>query len=106
MPHIHDIMVVHGIGTQRRGQTLTSFSSRFYQGVRWQVQKAGKDPNDVKLFGRFQDNRTEVHYEDVVFRLWEISWERSFRLPSPGSVLDWQGLWSSQGAYRWTRALP
>jgi len=94
--HIHDILVVHGIGTQRRGHTLTSFSSRFYRGVRWQVQKAGKDPNDVKLFGHFQENRMEVHYEDEVFRLWEISWERSFRLPSPGSVLDWQGLWSSQ----------
>jgi predicted flap endonuclease-1-like 5' DNA nuclease len=96
MGRVHDIIAVHGVGEQRRGDTLVRFAKRFYKGVRWQVQEAGEDPNEVELFGSYEDNYMEVHYRDEIFRVWEDSWESSFTPPSAGSVLDWLGLWSSQ----------
>lgn len=96
MPRIHDVMAVHGVGEQRRGDTLTRFAEQFYKGVRQLVQEAGENPNEVELLGRYQENRMEVHHGDEIFRLWEISWERSFQPPSASAVLDWLGLWSSQ----------
>lgn len=96
MARVHDIMAVHGVGEQRRGDTLIRFAEQFYKGVRWLVQEAGQDPNQVQLLGFYRDNQMEVHYRGEIFRLWEISWERSFRAPSAGDVLDWLQLWSSQ----------
>jgi len=96
MPRIHDIMAVHGVGEQRRGDTLVRFAEQFYKGVRLLVHEAGGNPNEVELFGQYQENRMAVHYKDEVFQLWEISWERSFQAPGASAVLDWLGLWSSQ----------
>ncbi len=96
MARIHDVMAVHGVGEQRRGDTLTRFAEQFYKGVRQLVHEAGGNPNEVELYGDYHQNHMTVRYQDEVFHLWEISWERSFRPPSAGMVLDWLGLWSSQ----------
>ncbi len=96
MPRIHDIMAVHGVGEQRRGDTLVRFAEQFYKGVRLLVHEAGGNPNEVELYGRYHENSMAVRYQDEVFQLWEISWERSFQAPGASAVLDWLGLWSSQ----------
>jgi hypothetical protein len=97
MPRIHDIMAVHGVGEQLRTDTLSTFAEHFYKSVRKAVLDAGQDPNTkVKLVGRYQENYIEVHYQDEeIFRLWEISWERSFIVPGARAVLSWLWQWSS-----------
>jgi hypothetical protein len=96
MPRTHDILAVHGVGEQLRGDTLVTFAEGFYDAVRQAVQEAKQDPNqEVKLLGRYQENYMEVHYRDEIFRLWEISWERSFKVPSARKVLSWLWQWGS-----------
>jgi hypothetical protein len=98
MPRIHDVMAVHGVGEQIRGDTLSAFVKYFYKSVRQAALDAGQDPNrEVKLIGRYQENYVEVHYQDEVFRVWEINWERSFKVPDARQVLSW--LWQWSGLY-------
>lgn len=100
-PRIHDILAVHGVGEQRRGDTLADFAEHFYKGVRRAVLEQGHDPNEqVRLVSNYQQGYVEVYCANELFRLREVSWAHSFKVPGAREVLTWLWQWSSLYLYQ------
>ncbi|WP_411698476.1 hypothetical protein [Conyzicola sp.] len=96
------LVVVHGMGAQRRSETLLQWSEPLLRRLDWlsrgsggdgvtfeRVALAGDSPDEVNARVRFRGDEGAQH--EVVLVVTEARWAESFLPLQPGEVFSWGG---------------